>query len=88
MAVDIDMRWTDLCFLTEVWEKQESRRHQHSIQEMFEMKGIKYISTSRLDGRRGGGVAIAYSEERFQVSKLNVVVKKPIECMFALVKPK
>ena len=88
LANDINMRWTTLCFLTEVWEKQESRRHQHSLEEMMEMNGIKYISTPRLDGRRGGGVAIAFSEERFYVSKLNIEVKKPLECMFTLIKPK
>ena len=40
-----------------------------------------------MDGRRGGGVAIAFSEEKFHVSKLNIEVK-PLECMFALIKPK
>ena len=55
---------------------------------MMEMKGISYISTPRLDGRRGGGVALAFSGEHFHVSKLNVQVKKPLECMFALIKPK
>ena len=52
------------------------------------MKQNKYISTARPGGRRGGGVAIAYSEERYQVSKLNIEVKKPLECLFALVKAK
>ena len=87
LADDINMRETDLCFLTEVWEKKESRRHQRAIEEMLEMKGIKYISTPRVGGRRGGGVAIAYSPENFQVSKLNVEVPSPLECLFALIKP-
>ena len=87
LADDINMRETDLCFLTEVWEKKESRRHQRAIEEMLEIKGIKYISTPRVGGRRGGGVAIAYSPENFQVSKLNVEVPSPLECLFALIKP-
>ena len=86
LADDINMRETDLCFLTEVWEKKESRRHQRAIEEMLEMKGIKYISTPTV-GRRGGEVAIAYSPENFQVSKLNVEVPSPLECLFALIKP-
>ena len=53
---------------------------------MLEMKGIKYISTPTV-GRRGGEVAIAYSPENFQVSKLNVKVPSPLECLFALLKP-
>ena len=88
LADDINMRGTDICFLSEVWEKKNNRRHQYSITEMMEMKGISYISTPRLDGRRGGGVAIAYSGENFLVSKLNIEVKKPLECLFALLKPR
>ena len=87
LADDINMRGTDLCFLTEIWEKQESKKHQRAIEEMMEMKGVKYISTPRVGGRRGGGVAIAYSPEKFQVSKLNIDVPSPLECIFALVKP-
>ena len=85
---DINMRGTDLCFLVEIWQKDENRRHMFAIEEMFEMKMINYISTARPGGRRGGGVAIAFSEERFHVSKLNIEIKKPLECLFALVKPK
>ena len=87
LADDINMRGTDLCFLTEIWEKQESKKHQRAIEGMMEMKGVKYISTPRVGGRRGGGVAIAYSPEKFQVSKLNIDVPSPLECIFALVKP-
>ena len=88
LADDMNMRETDVCFLSEVWEKKDSKRHQFSITEMMEMKNISYISTPRLDGRRGGGVAIAYSSKHFQVSKLNIEVKKPLECLFALIKPR
>ena len=47
LADDINMRETDLCFLTEVWEKKESRK----IEDMFKMKGIKYISTPRVSDK-------------------------------------
>ena len=58
-----------------------------AIEEMFEMQGIKYISTPRPGSRRGGVVAIAYSSDKYQVSKLNIEVKKPLECLFAIIKP-
>ena len=45
---------------------------------MLEMRGIKYISTPRPGARRGGGVAIVFSGEKFQVTKLNVEVVKPL----------
>ena len=54
---------------------------------MLEMKDIDYISSPRPGSRRGGGVALAFSKEKFQVSKLSIDVPKTLECLFALVKP-
>ena len=87
LADDIAMRQTDICFLTEVWQKLENKKQNYSIEKMLEMKGIFYISTPRPGARRGGGVAMAFPKSRFQVTKLNIEIPKPLECMFALVKP-
>lgn len=51
------------------------------------MKGINFILTPRPDGRRGGGVAISFPGTRFNVTKLNVNIPNPLECLFALVRP-
>ena len=83
---DINMRETDICFLTEIWQKQENKKHRFKIEELLEMKGIQYISTPRPGARRGGGVAIAFPGDKYQVSKLNIDVVKPLECLFSLVK--
>ena len=88
LAEDILMRQTDLCILTEVWEKQESKKHQKAIESMFETNGIKYVSTPRPGARRGGGTALACSSERFSLTKLNVPIPSPLEACFALLKPK
>ena len=88
IAEDIDMRSTDMCILTEVWQKKENKRHQKCIESMLEMRGIKYVSTPRPGAKRGGGVALACSEERFTMSKLNIHIPKPLEACFALVKPR
>ena len=82
------MRSSDLCFLTEVWEQAENRRHKDAIEELLELQGIKYVSTPRHGARRGGGTAIACSQEFFQLTKLNIAISKPLEACFALVKPK
>ena len=82
------MRSTDLSFLTEVWQRTENKRHQNAIEELLELKGIKYVSTPRPGARRGGGTALACSEERFQMTKLNIAIPRPLEACFALLKPK
>ena len=88
LAEDMSMRETDICFLTEVWEKAENRKHQDAIEELLETKGIKYVSTPRPGARRGGGTALACSQERFHLTKLNIAIPRPLEACFALLKPK
>ena len=88
IAEDIENRETDVCFLTEVWEKAESKKHQKAAESMLEMKGIKYVSTPRPGVRRGGGTALACSERLFHMTKLNISIPSPLEACFALLKPK
>ena len=82
------MRSTDLCFLTEVWQLAENKKHQAAIEELLELQGIKYVSTPRPGARRGGGTALACSEKFFHLTKLNIHIPKPLEACFALVRPK
>ena len=85
---DITMRATDISFLAEVWEKAENKQHQKSIESMLEIKGIKCVSTPQPGLRRGGGTALACSQEQFLLTKLNIHIPKPLEACFAIVKPK
>ena len=55
---------------------------------MFELKGIKYISTPRPGARRGGGTALACSQKNFSLTKLNIAIPSPLEACFGLLKPK
>ena len=79
LAVDMEMRQTDISFLTEVWQQAENKKHQDAIEELLEIRGIKYVSTPRPGARRGGGTALACSEERFHMTKLNIAIPKPLE---------
>ena len=81
-------RESDLVFLTEVWEKQENKKHQFKLEEMLEIHGIKYISTPRPGAQRGGGAAIAVRLEKFTISKLNIAKPKSVEVVWGLLKPK
>ena len=55
---------------------------------MFELKGVKYISTPRPGTQRGGGAAIAVRTENFTISKLNIQIPKSVEVVWGLLKPK
>ena len=85
---DVLDRETDISFLTEVWQKQENKKHQYKLEEMLEMKDIKFISTPRPGVQRGGGAAIAVRLEKFSISKLNISIPRSVEVVWGLLKPK
>ena len=47
LANDVEDRSCDVSFLSEVWEKADSKRHAFKIAKLFELRGLKYISTPR-----------------------------------------
>ena len=81
-------RKTDIAFVSEVWEKQEKKKHQKKIEELFHLEGVKYVSNPRRNGKRGGGVALAVNLEKFSVSKLNIYSPKNVEVVWGLLSPK
>ena len=88
LATDMHERKTDVTFISEIWEKLEKKKHQQKIEELFELKGIKYVSNPRRNGKRGGGAALAVNLERFTISKLNIHVPRNVEAVWALLRPK
>ena len=85
---DFIERSVGVSFLTEIWEKSTNKKHQKKLEEMFEMKGILYISTPRPGVKRGGGVALAADPARFLLSKLNVPNPDQLEVSWGLLKPR
>ena len=63
------------------------KKHQYKIEELFEMKGFKYISTPRPGTRRGGGAAIVVNTEFYSISKLNVLIPGNLEIVWGLLRP-
>ena len=51
------------------------------------MGGISYNSKRRPGAKRGGGAAIAFNPQHFSVSKLNIAIPKPLEIVWALMRP-
>ena len=74
-------------FHSEIWEKKESKKHQYKIEEMFQMKGISYISTPR-PNRRGGGSAITCDDRNFYIKEIKIPNPNNLEVTFAAARPK
>ena len=86
-GADMEERNCSISFLTEVWEKSENKKHQFKIEELFEMKGMKYISTPRPGARRGGGAAIVVNTGKYSISKLNISIPGNLEIVWGLLRP-
>ena len=76
---DLLNRSCSVSFLTEIWQKSENKKHEYKIEELLELKGLKYISTPRSGVRRGGGVAIVADTQKFTISKLNIQIPGNLE---------
>ena len=87
-CTDFLEREIDIGFLTEVWEKRESKTHQHNIKRMLELEGLKYISNPRINNQRGGGVALVANLRRFNLEKIEVDNPDKLEVIFGLLRPK
>ena len=78
----------DISFLSEIWEKKENLKHQASIEELLELKGIQYISTPRPGLKRGGGTAIAACPNLFSLVKLHIEIPRSLEVVWGSFKTK
>ena len=81
----------DIALICEVWEKtgKKNRNFQSRVEEMMEMKGLKYISCgARPSGKRGGGAAIVANTSKFSLEKLDVQVPNNLEVQWGIVRPK
>ena len=66
LADDIIERAVDISFLSEIWEKKENLKHQASIEELLELKGIQYISTPRPGLKRGLRFKVLFDQDMNQ----------------------
>ena len=61
LSTDILERRIDVAFLSETWENELNSDHKAQTEELLEMEGLQFISTSRKPNVRGtsyGGAAI------------------------------
>ena len=86
--IDMLERGISVSFISEIWEKSEDKEHIKHIETMLELDGLKYISTSRPNNKKGGGTAIIVNQDRFSVEKLEITIPNNLEVVWGLLKPK
>ena len=86
-SADMEDRMCGLSFLVEIWQKADNKKHIFQIEELLELRGIRYISTPRPGKKRGGGAAIAAKIEHYSLSKLNICIPNNLEIVWGILKP-
>ena len=84
---DILERDISLSILSEVWEKTTCKKQQYEFEKMFQIDGLKYISTPRVT-KRGGGAVIIVNLRKFSLEKISINIPNNLEVVWGLVRPK
>ena len=85
---DILEREIGVALWSEVWEKKGKKKHINQVESMFQLEGLKYISTPRPSYKRGGGCAIVAYLPKFSLEKIDVTIPKSVEVVYGLLRPK
>ena len=74
--------------ISELWEKEGDSEFELSLERVFEMKGLKYISTPRRNLKRGGGAGIVVDTRAFKFDKVEIHIPYNLEIVWGLLRPK
>ena len=86
-ATEFNNMGIGVSLLSEIWEKKGKGKHQYKLQELLELKGIKCLSTPRLN-KIGGGTAITVNNEKYIIKEIKFDNPNKLEVTTALLKPR
>ena len=76
--LDLLERNIDIGFLQEIWEDTGNEKYQHEVEKLFQINGLKYISSPRPKTSRCayGGAAVIVNTLKFFFSQLTLRYQK------------
>ena len=91
LTTDLLERKIDCGFCQEIWYKETDKKQNYEIEKMLELKGLKFISTSRKPNKLGvshGGAGIIVNLEKFSCEKIPLHIPHNLEVVWGLLRPK
>ena len=82
------MRSISVALTSETWHKETKKRHKNDIERLLYMEGMKFISTARPGGRRGGGCAIIADLTHYNLDQLDIPNPDKVEMCWGILRPK
>ena len=86
---DLIEREIDVAFIQEIWEDTNNEDYHFEIERMFELNGLKYVSTPRPKTGKAayGGAAVIINSLKFTFCPVNIYVPPDLEVVWGIVKP-
>ena len=82
------MRSISAALVSETWQRETKKKHVHEVQRMLYMEGLKFVSTPRQGGRRGGGCGIIAVMTNHNMDQIDIPNPDKVEMCWAILRPK
>ena len=85
---DMHMRNISIALCSETWHKEDKKKHKNEIERLLNMEGLKFLSTPRPPGKRGGGCAIIADLSHYTLDRLEISNENKLEICWGILRPK
>ena len=85
---DMKMRNISVAMCSETWHREDKKKHKNDIERLLHMEGLKFLSTPRPPGKRGGGCAIIADLSQYTLDRLDISNEHKLEICWGILRPK
>ena len=82
------MRNIGVAICSETWHKEDKKKHRTETERLLYMEGLKFLSTPRPPGKRGGGCGIVGDLTKFTLDKIEINNEHKLEICWGILRPK
>ena len=87
-TTDIRMRSIAVALCSETWHKEDKKKHRTETERILYMEGLKFLSTPRPPGKRGGGCGIVCDLTKFTLDRIDINNEHKLEICWGILRPK
>ena len=87
-VIDIRMRDIGAALCSETWHREDKKKHRTETERLLYMEGLKFLSTPRPSGKRGGGCGIVGDLARYTLDRIDNNNEHKLEVCWGLLRPK
>ena len=82
------MRNIGAALCSETWQQEDKKKHRTETERLLYMEGLKFLSTPRPPGKRGGGCGIVGDLSRYTLDKIDINNQHKLDVCWGMLRPK